>query len=127
VSDGSLEGRTVAGPLSVSNSELPRATLTLGPKTSVWTGLQWLPWETDRHTGQDVSVELQVSTSGGRNWQTLGHDLDPAGSYLWDTASVRDGAKVLVRALANLGGKVVSVATAGPVTVRGNTSLTRGS
>ncbi len=51
-------------------------------------------------TDPTAKVFLEYSSDGGNAWTYLASELDPAGSFLWHTDSVRDGARYLLRAVA---------------------------
>ena len=47
-----------------------------------------------------MQVTLELSTDGGQRWQTLAEDLPAEGTWMWDTSSVPEGSRVLLRARA---------------------------
>jgi hypothetical protein len=51
-------------------------------------------------TDPTAKIFLEYSSDGGNAWTYLSSELDPAGSFVWHTDSVRDGARYLLRAVA---------------------------
>ncbi|AKX93072.1 Ig-like domain-containing protein [Neomoorella thermoacetica] len=109
VSDGTF---TIYG---VDNSA-PTVSLT-APANNAWVGGTYSVTANASDSESGIaSVRFEYSTDNGSNWTTIGTATSSPYSVSWSTASIADGATVLVRATATNGVGVTK--TSDPVTVR---------
>jgi hypothetical protein len=90
---------SVSGTPGQSGGDPSCAIRITSPQTGTVAGDIPLTWS---FTGTDptAKVFLEYSADGGNQWTYLASDLEPATSITWHTATVRDGARYLLRAVA---------------------------
>ncbi|MFH1085199.1 MAG: hypothetical protein V1772_05510, partial [Chloroflexota bacterium] len=114
-----------ADALAVRNLFAPMVRLLVPPGSLRWQGQQPIAWRAVHALGADVTVQLDLSLDGGRSWRALAADLPAEGSYVWDTTTVPEGSRALVRARA-VNGRGSGVDTRwAPILIAGNAPMPR--
>ena len=114
------------GPFVIRNPHAPLVKL-LAPrgreqldKSCPLAGKQRIVWATAQQTSRPIKVELQISLDAGQTWGLLAASLPPQGSYLWDTSTLSEDSRVIIRVTASDGLQSAIDFTDEPLIVRGN-------
>ena len=124
VSDGQFVARaSSAGSFALRNPHTPMVSLLSPRGGEQWTGKRLITWFAVQGMGRPVRVGLDISLDLGRTWRRLAQGLPSEGRYLWDTATVPEDSRVLIRASAFDGLQSAVYILPKPILVRGNPAL----
>lgn len=76
---------------SISAKQLPDLTLDIPKDRKVWSGTEEIRWQATDPSGQDLTVNIELSRNGGETWDMLERRLQDTGSYMWDTTTHANG------------------------------------
>lgn len=60
-----------------------------------WTQTQEVLWLTDDPLGRRLKISVDLSADGGLTWESLAHDAEATGAFLWDTTQSANGVYML--------------------------------
>ncbi|UCE04367.1 MAG: T9SS type A sorting domain-containing protein [bacterium] len=70
----------------------------------VWSGVQLITWSAESITGNPIiDINIYYSNNGGKTWHEIATGEQNDGHYSWDTATVPDGIRYLIKVTASDG------------------------
>ena len=104
-SDGQVSVQdTSPADFTVYNNAPPIISLNAPAGGEHWSGVEEITWTcADEDAGDELTIDIYYSFSGGNNWVKLASSEENDGSYIWDTSSLPNKATYRVRLEANDG------------------------